>query len=219
MKAFIDKYKYNYIKKCLHDLNSTFKTCVDTNVIEASKSYIQNKILNLFTNLSEEEKKLLDISKITDPLHIDKYFADLNEYVYGIPKITNSQINKLFRKEKNLKLPELSVENPKKVYLSWIDESTRKLFLIYNMNGKFVGMVGRIQNYNSGNTNMCAICNRIGRHNEIAFISVMCKTPNAREGTYKSIGFNICLNSKKCNERITSIEKLETILKDVNNIK
>ncbi|WP_142413600.1 FusB/FusC family EF-G-binding protein [Hathewaya massiliensis] len=216
MKAFIKKHEYNYIKKCLHDLNNAFRDCIDINVIEATKSYIHNKILCIFTNLSEEEKEILDISKITDPLHIDKYLEDLNEYVYGMPNITKEQIIKLFKKEKNLKLQNLKVEDSKKVYLSWIDESARKLFIIYNMNDKPIGMVCRIQNYNSNNTNMCALCNHIGSQNEIAFVSSTCKTPNAKEGTYKSIGFSICLDSEKCNERIVSIEKLEKILKDIN---
>lgn len=34
---------------------------------------------------------------------------------------------------------------------------------------------------------------------------------------YKSIGFDICLDSNKCNERIESVEKLEKILKEVND--
>lgn len=219
MKVFIKKYEYNYIKKCLHDLYNTFKSCIDINVIEANKAYIHNKILCLFTNLSEEEKDLLDISKITDPLHIDKYLVELNEYVYGMPNITKSQISKLFKKEKNLKLPNLNAQDLKTVYLGWIDESIRKLFVVYNMNGKLISMVCRIPNYSSNNTHMCALCNHVGRENEVAFVSSICKTSNTGEGTYKSIGFNICLDSKKCNERIVDIEKLEKILKDVNNIK
>lgn len=33
MEAFIKKHKYNYIKKCLNDLNNTFKSCVDINIV------------------------------------------------------------------------------------------------------------------------------------------------------------------------------------------
>ena len=219
MTAFIKKYEYNYIKKCLHDLNNAFTGCIDINVIEANKAYIHSKILGLFTNLAEEEKQLLDIGKIKEPLHIDKYLAELNEYVYGIPDITKSQIIKLFKKEKNFKLPNLNAQDLKNVYLGWIDESIRKLFLVYNMNDKLVGMVCKIPSYSSNNTHMCALCNHVGRQDEVAFVSSICKTSNTGEGSYKSIGFNICLDSKKCNERIVAIEKLEKILKDVNNIK
>ena len=59
MKAFIKKHEYNYIDKSLTDLNNYFKTCTDPNIIETTKAYIQDKILNYFTNLSEEEKEML----------------------------------------------------------------------------------------------------------------------------------------------------------------
>ena len=66
MNAFIKKHEYNYIKKCMEDLNNAYKGTSDTNIIEATKSYICDKILNIFPNLSEEEKELLDITKINE---------------------------------------------------------------------------------------------------------------------------------------------------------
>ena len=216
MKAFIKKHEYNYIKKCLYDLNNTFRGCVDINIIEVTKEYTNEKILNIFTDLSEEEKELLDISKLNDPLPIDKYLAELNEYIYGMPNITKEQISRLFKKEKKLKLPNLNVQDSKNVYLGWIDD--RKLFVAYNMNGKLIGMACRIRNYSSNHTQMCALCNHVGGENEVAVVSSICKTANTGEGAFRSIGFDLCLDSEKCNERIVAIEKLEKILKNVNNI-
>lgn len=219
MKAFIKKHEYNYIRKRLHDLNNAFIGCVDIDIIEATKTYIREKILCLFTNLSEEEKELLDISRITNSFQIDIYLAELNEYVYGMPSITNSQIIKLFKKEKKFKLPNQNAQDSKNVYLGWIDESIRKLFVVYNMNDKLVGMACRITNNVSSSTHRCVLCNRVSTGSEVAFVSPLCKTANTGEGAYRSIGFDICLDSEMCNERISSTEKLEEILKDVNNIK
>ncbi|MBB6214305.1 rubrerythrin [Anaerosolibacter carboniphilus] len=219
MRVFIKKHEYNYIRARLNDLNNAFKGCVDINIIEATKAHMHEKILNIFTDLSQEEKELLDISKINDPLHIDKYLAELNEYVYGMPNVTNAQISRLFKKEKKLKLPNLNSQDSKNVYLGWVDDSVRKLFVAYNMDGKLVGMACRISSYGSNNTHRCVLCNHVGSENEVAFVSPICKTTNTGEGAYRSIGFDICLDSVKCNERIASIEKLEKILKDVNNIK
>ncbi|WP_415318061.1 FusB/FusC family EF-G-binding protein, partial [Clostridium perfringens] len=172
-----------------------------------------------FSELSNEEKELIDINKITDPLHIDKYLEDLNEYVYGMTAIKSNAITKLFRKEKKLKIPNLDFESSKKVYLGWIDEGSRKLFIAYNLNGKLTGMACKIPSYNSSNNHICTLCNHIGNDTEVAFVSALCKTSNPEQGTYRSIGFDICLDSEKCNERITSTDKLEKLLKDVNNIK
>lgn len=219
MKAFIKKHEYNYIKKRLTDLNNAIMGCVDINVVEVTRSYIQEKILSLFSSLSQEEMDLLDISKITNSAHIDKYLSELNEYIYGRLNLSNAQISRLFKKEKKLKLPSLNAQDSKNVYLGWIDESARKLFIAYIMDDKLIGMTCRITDPGSNSTHRCVLCNCIGKENEIAFVTSICKTPNAPEGTYRSIGFAICLDSKICNERIVSIEKLESILKDVNNIK
>lgn len=219
MKAFIKKHEYNYIRKLLKDLNNAYAFCVDINVIEATKANVQDKILHIFTNLPEEEKALLDISYINNPLNIDRYLVELNEYVYGMPNITNPQIVKLFKKEKKFKLPDLDSQDSKNVYLGWIDHSIRKLFVVYNMNDKFIGMSCRISNHELNNTHRCVLCNRVGDENEVISVSPICKTSNSGEGAYRSIGFDICLDSKKCNDRIVNTEKLEEILKDVNNIK
>ncbi len=219
MKTFIRKYEYNYIKKCLFDLNNTLRNCTDPNIVEATRVYIQDKILNTFKDLSKEELEILDISKLTDPLHIESYLKDLDKYVYGMPNITSTQLTKLFKKEKKLKLPNLDNQDSKLVYLGWIDESIRKLLIAYSMDGKLVGMACRLTNSNSNNTNVCTVCNHIASDNEVAFVSPICKTSNTGIGAYKSIGFHICLDSASCNDRITSTEKLEKLLKDVNNLK
>ena len=68
MHAFIKKQEFNYIRKCLFDLNNAFRNCVDSNIVETTKLITQDKILNFFNNLSDEEKEILDISKINEPL-------------------------------------------------------------------------------------------------------------------------------------------------------
>lgn len=64
-----------------------------------------------------------------------------------------------------------------------------------------------------------ALCNNIDDESEIAFVSAICKTPNGKKDAYRSIGFHICLDSSKCNEKIVNINNLENLLKNVNNIK
>ncbi len=57
------------------------------------------------------------------------------------------------------------------------------------------------------------------KETKIAFVSVILKTYNSKYDTYKSISFSVCLDSKKCNNTITSINKLKKITKKVNNMK
>ena len=48
MNAFIKKQEFNYIRKCLFDLNNAFRNCVDSNIVETTKIITQDKILLLF---------------------------------------------------------------------------------------------------------------------------------------------------------------------------
>lgn len=217
MNAFIKKQEFNYIRKCLFDLNNAFRNCVDSNIVETTKIITQDKILNFFNNLSDEEKEILDISKINEPLQIDSYLKDLDKYVYGMSNVTKNELTKVFKKEKKLKLPNLDIEDSKLVYLGWIDEATNKLLIVYNVDGKLLGMACRLTLNSPKGANVCTLCNHIGSENEVAFVSPICKPRS--EDDYKSLGFHICLNSEECNERITSTENLENLLKTVNRIK
>ena len=219
MNRFIKKHEFNYIKKCLSELNDAFINCKDSNIIAASKAYIQDKIWNKFSSLSDEEKELLNIDSITEPLHITNFTKKVYNYVYGMESLTTTQINKIFKKEKKLKAPILNYEDKKLVYLGWIDPAIKKLLIVYNYNGKPLGMACRLSEKNTNNTHICALCNHIGPQSEVNFVSPICKTYRTDPDAYKSLGFYVCIDSEKCNERITSTEKLEKIIKEVNNIK
>ncbi|MGL4344020.1 MAG: FBP domain-containing protein [Cellulosilyticaceae bacterium] len=219
MEPFISKENANFINKQLFHLTGTFKSCIDKNIIETCKLSIQEEILSLFPELSTEQKDVLTIVGLQDPLAIDTFKQHLDVYVYGIPTLTSSHLTKLFKKEKKLKLPTQNAQAQPLVYLGWIDESTRKLFIVRPVNGKLLGMVCRLPNTNSKNTHICTLCHHVGDDTEVAFVSAVCKTPSPDAGTYRSIGFDICLDSQKCNERITSTEKLEALLKNVCQIK
>lgn len=218
MKAFIKKHEFNYIRKWLSDLNNAFKSCADPKIIAANKGYIQDKILKLFADLSEEEKALLDIDSVAGSADMDAYLSKLNDHTYGMKSVTDTQLSKLFKKEKKLKLPKQPSDS-KIIYLGWTDRAVNKLYVVYPLQGSLVGMACRITEPASNNKHRCMFCGRVGSEEEIAFVTALCKTPHAAEGTYRSVGFDICLDHERCNERMVSVERLEQILKDVNNIK
>lgn len=215
MNAFLKKQEYNYINKRLNDLNGALRNCNDYRTRDASRDYIQDKILNHLAHLSKEEKVLLDISELKDSDQIKDFMKNLEPYVYGMQTVSNAEISKLFKKEKKLKLPDADAQNQALVYLGWFDLATQKLYAVYPVNGQLLGMAAKLTEVKVKQTNCCTLCQHMGPKNEVAFVSPLCK----RKDSYRSIGFHICLDSAACNERITSTTRLETILKDVNNIK
>ena len=57
MTSFIKKQQFNYIKKCLFDLNNAFRNCVDSNIVETTKIITQEKILSFFEEFIRRRKK------------------------------------------------------------------------------------------------------------------------------------------------------------------
>ena len=56
MEAFLKKEEYNYINKRLKDLNNALRTCNDYRTRDASRDYIQDKILSHLSHLLPEQK-------------------------------------------------------------------------------------------------------------------------------------------------------------------
>ena len=96
MTVFIKKQQFNYIKKCLFDLNNAFRNCVDNNIVETTKVIAQDKILAFFDNLSEEEKEILNISKLKDDY--DKFIVYAKKYAEYLKdnRLSTSQIRKVY---------------------------------------------------------------------------------------------------------------------------
>lgn len=219
MKLTIKRIEYNHVVKCLRDLNQAFANCVDEKVVQATQGYLQEKIYNHIDDLTPEREELLDIMNLTNQLEIDVYLENLKPYIESLPKITNNQIKKIFKKDKKLRIPKFTEEDYKGAYLSWVDDSTRKLYVLFYMENKYVGMACRIPNPSNRNIHVCSVCHKIGENNDVAFVSPVCKSRDQDKGAYRSIGFEMCLHGDKCNERIMHTERLEAILKKVNNIK
>ena len=142
MNRFIKKHEFNYIKKCLSELNDAFINCKDSNIIAASKAYIQDKILNKFSSLSDEDKLIK---------------SNFNNYDFNnIWGYDTSVYLKLFNNESTSKpIPEIDVIFNKylikdDIVYNIIPSTTRNQFIsnmiidedltykIYNISGKIL---------------------------------------------------------------------------------
>lgn len=217
MEKFIKKQQSNYINEKLRDLENTFKNCLDSRMVDINKDVLNEKINNIFENLSEENRLLLDFRKINNNLDINKYSKTINQYVYGMPKISEVELSSLFKKLKNQELKKIIESQDKDiVYLSWQNNETNKLYIVYYMDSKFRGMECKIVTNNSNNKNICLLCGNMKHDNKVAFVSTICKSRRNSKATYRSIGFLICLDGKRCNENITDTSKLEYFISKAN---
>jgi hypothetical protein len=213
VNPFIRNHHYNLVKKQVTLVQNACNTVTDPKVVESVRFSAQAKILEAFPEATELQKQTLDkISALRTSGDFQQYLHSLEPYLAEFPKVTGNQLNKLFPKIKKLKVPDLtSIDYRYVTYLGWSDIATNKLFLVYHLNGKTVGIEGR---YTPANKGVCFVCNR---HEDVALFSAITKTKpaNASPDYYKAIGNYLCVNSDVCNKNITDVSALERFFQEV----
>ncbi|MNH89632.1 Fibronectin-binding protein (FBP) [compost metagenome] len=206
---FIRNHQYNVIKKQSEFLQNTLRTVADRSVLETVRYRAATNIVEAFPYLTEAQQLMLEqISTLENAYDFQRYLSDLEPYLEPYPSITMKQIQKLFPKNKKLKLPDLqSIDFRYMTYLSWVDIATNKLFIVYPLEGQFVGIEGRITpTHKKG---YCLFCNR---HQELAFFTVRTKPANASPDNISAIGQYVCMENQGCNQCITDTGALEKFI-------
>jgi hypothetical protein len=213
-KPFIRNHQYNTIKKQADLLLHACNSVADPKVVESVRYSAQSKVIEAFPDASELMKQMLgSISTLNTAAEFQSYLRSLEPYLTEFEKVTEKQLQKLFPKNKKLKVPELDAIDFRYVtYVGWTDIATNKLFLVYWLNGQLVGVEGKYTPANK--KGICFLCNR---HEEVALFSAITRTrpANASPDYYKAIGNYMCVNSEVCNKNITDVSALEKFVHDV----
>lgn len=208
---YIKNEEYNFIRKQVEYIKDSYKKNASRNVIQAAKDFAYMKIMELFPNATNEHKDMLDLTSLKNDQQFKEYMDKLKMYIQPFPMITEAQLKRLFPKNKKLKLPNLDSMNPNQLtYLSWEDISTNKKYIVFELEGKIVGIECKFTILQKDN--ICSFCNRFG---QVTFISTVTKAKKLKNPDYyKAIGNFICHDSEKCNQNITNIDYLTEFLKE-----
>ncbi|GGH09251.1 FusB/FusC family EF-G-binding protein [Paenibacillus segetis] len=209
---FIRNHQYNVIKKQSEFLLKTLRSVADRRVLETVRYRAATIVTEAFSSLTENQRQMLEqISTLETAYDFQRYLSSLEPYLEPYPPITLKQIQKLFPKNKKLKLPDLqSIDFRYVTYLSWVDIATNKLFIVYPFEGQFIGIEGRITPINQ--KGYCLFCNR---QQELAFFSVRTKSANASPDNISAIGQYVCMENHGCNQSITDTGSLEKFILSV----
>ncbi|MBE1442354.1 FusB/FusC family EF-G-binding protein [Paenibacillus sp. OAS669] len=213
-QPFIRNHQYNLILKQMDILQHTYRTVADPKIIESVRFSAESKIIEVFESLTEEQRQLLSaISSLKTAEDFHAYGRSLEPYLIEFPQVTEKQIKKLFHKNKKLAMPDWSsIRNDRITYLGWLDISTNKMFIVYQLNGQIIGLEGKFTpTHKKG---VCFICNR---HEEVALFSAISKSrpANASSDYYKAVGNYMCIHSDACNKNITDLTSLEKFIHHV----
>lgn len=212
---FIRNHKYNLIKKQAMHLHHTCNTVSDPKIVESIRNSVQTKILEAFPAATEMQKQTFDkILTLHTAIELDQFLRSLETHLESsFEQLTEQQIRKLFPKIKKLKVPDISVIDSRYItYLGWTDIATNKMFLVYQLNGRLVGVEGR---FTVGNKkSVCFLCNK---HEDVALFTAVVKSKPAKVSPdyYKAIGNYMCVNSETCNKNIQDVTTLETFIRTI----
>lgn len=202
MEPFIRTDQYNFIRVQTRKLVNGHSTVNDADVIKALEAIVLENILAMFLNIREDQEQLIQpVVEIRDKEMAEKYLANLKQYVIPF-STTEEAVRKLFRKVKKLSIPPLDKMDLKEVvYLSWLDNSTNKRYIVTLSENKLSGIYGTFTTINQ--KGICSLCNGLG---EVGMFLAEIKGKD--QGTFTKRGNYICSDSQKCNENLTSLDKL-----------
>jgi hypothetical protein len=210
--TFIRNHQYNFIKKQTKFVLQTLRTVADRRVLETVRYRAVTNIIEAFPSLTENQQQMLEqFSSFERASDFQQYLDGLEPYLDSYPPITEKQIQKLFPKNKKLKVPDLRlIDFRYMTYLSWVDIASNKLFIVYPYEEQFIGIEGRITpTHKKG---YCLFCNR---QQELAYFSVKTKTVNASPDNFSAVAQYICIHNDECNQSITDTTALEKFILSV----
>jgi hypothetical protein len=206
-EAFIKNEQLNFIKKQISNIKDSMNKSLPKTVLAAVMELAEAKIFELFPQATSDQQELLDISKWKTKDEYEQYIERLAKYVLPFPKITEQQLKKLFPKQKKLRLPDF-IDLHQLTYLSWTDGKSNRKFVIYELDGKLVGVEGKMTPTNK--KNICSFCNSFG---EVAYFSTITKDKKPKNADYyKAIGNLICTDSSECNKNMDNTAYLQEFL-------
>jgi hypothetical protein len=209
-EQFIRNDQYNFIKRQVQLLVNGHASVNDQHVIDALDSLSIEKVLDLFSDLTAEQKEVLQhIVEIVDREEAEIFLFNLASYIIPFSVPSEQRLKKLFPKVKKLKLPTEGLDYQRMTYLSFDDIGSKRRYIITPSQKGMVGLSGTYEE--STIKQFCSICNRLT--NVHMFLT---KTKGEIPGTYTKKGNYICKDVDDCNHHVWSLDKL---FEFVDNVK
>ncbi|MBE1556811.1 FusB/FusC family EF-G-binding protein [Sporosarcina limicola] len=209
LKLFIENHQFNTIKYHALQIVNACKSSISNDVIFAVKYSGLEKIKEQFRELSKYESELLErIIQIDSSESCEKFLNELEIFRKGIKKISEKELKKLFPKKRKINVPKYLLNSNDKIsFFSWDDIGLKKRFLLYQLNGEYIGVEGTYSS--TSHDSFCYFCRMKNKVNLVAFLS---KAKSKNPDYYKIISQYICLDIEECNAQIKNLSHLENLL-------
>ena len=207
MDPFITSEQYNFIRSQTQILINGHATANDKDVVKTVESVAYERVLALFSTLSDEQRQLFDpLTGIKDSTQAELFLAEIKPFVIPFKELSEKAIHKLFPKAKKLKVPDLNQWDLRDyTYLGWDDIGSGKKFIIASYQNRLIGLQGAFKP--ASKKGICTLCNKFG---EVGMF--LSETKGTVQGTFIKRGNYICQDSITCNQNITTLDKLHDFI-------
>lgn len=192
------------IEKQVNKILSAYMTSKDPHIINTVRGLATAELRENLTVV--DETILSEVETISETIGAELFINSLKAYTVPFKAISEKELQKLFRKEKKLRLPNLERVNWYGIsYLSWLDVSTHRQYIVIEKEDEYIGLRGvvKLQKPIKG---VCAICNQ---HSDVHLFTA---TVKGQADAYTSYSNYICDNVESCNSNVSNYTKLEAFV-------
>ena len=192
------------IEQQLNKIIQAKATSKDNNIISTVKGLAVSELREKLKNA--DETILTAVENISDQMDAELFLNSLKAYTIPFKAISEAGLQKLFRKEKKLKLPKLEEMDWHSIsYLSWIDAGTHRQYIVLENDGQYTALRG-VADTHKHIKGVCAICNH---HSDVHLFTA---TVKGNVDAYTSYSNYICKDIKKCNKNLSNYKRLEAFV-------
>ncbi len=173
----------------------------DKKIVAAVRELAITELREKLTHVNEDIIK--EVETVEDTIGADLLFQSLKSYTIPFKSISEQGLQKLFKKDKKLKLPKLEVIDWQAIsYLSWVDKGTNRQYIVLEKEGQYTALRGVVDAHNPIK-GVCSICNQ---HSSVHLFTA---TVKGNADNYTSYSNYICDDSQLCNQKVSDYEKLQ----------
>lgn len=160
----------------------------------------------LRANIDADEEIFRAVVNIKDRIDADLFLDSLKAYTIPFKAVSEKGLQKLFNKDKKLKLPKLAdIDWRTLSYLSWRDAGTHRQYIVIERDGKFTALRG-VTDPQHATKGICAICQ------QQTDVHLFTATVKRTADHFTSYSNYICDDVAKCNEKLTDYAQLENFV-------
>lgn len=183
-----------------------------TKILRAKSSSSDAKIVStvralavgeLRENLTTVDEAIIkEVEMIEDSMSAELFIQGLKAYTIPFKAISDQGLQKLFKKDKKLKLPKLDLVDWQGIsYLSWLDKGTNRQYIVLEKEGEYTALRG-VYEAPTPTKGICAICNH---HSSLHLFTA---TVKGNGDNYTSYSNYICADAITCNANVSNYTKL-----------